>query len=69
MRDQFDAIYNNVVNGNLKDAVMLTRGLDVGNIPVLMDYLTHELNQPEVTEKLLKMYFVIESNLLALNDY
>ena len=59
MRDQFDRIYNSISNGNKGDAVEYMLDLGFDNVPDLMDYLTHELNQPEATEKLLKHYFYL----------
>ncbi len=57
MRNEFDDIYNSVINGQHKQAFNQFVLLDLADIPDLIDYLNEELNQPEVFISLMKTYF------------
>ncbi len=56
-REQFDTIYDSIVNGQLEQAVNQMVDNDVSNMPDMLDYFAIELNQPEMAIKAAKLYF------------
>ncbi len=59
MREQFDTIYNSMVNGQRRQALEQCQTMGLDMMPELIDYLTDDLNQPEIALDLVKSYFRI----------
>lgn len=47
-RDQFDAIYNSVINGQFKQAITQAEALDGYKLAQLLDYIAIDLDQPDI---------------------
>ena len=60
-REQFDTIYDSMINGQRKQAIGQACELGMYEFPELVDYLSEELNQPEVALDFCKSYFRIRS--------
>jgi len=56
-REHYDEIYNSLVNGQRKQAASQMAELGAGELPELLDYLSDELNQPEMAIDAAKSYF------------
>ena len=61
-REQFDHIYNNLVNGNKGDLYECMKGLDGLERADLLDYIGIELNMPETALTVAKLYFQFAHN-------
>lgn len=59
MREQYDEIYNSLINGQNKQSIEQMKALGMYEFPGLLDYFSYELNQPEAALKLAKVYFFI----------
>jgi hypothetical protein len=59
MREQYDNIYNSMINGQRKQAIEQLKTLGLDNAPDVIDYFTNDLNQPEIALDLAKSYFYI----------
>ena len=61
LRAEFDSVYNSLVNGQNRQAIEQAEEIGLDEIPYLLDYLSNELNQPEIAIKFCKAYFTIKA--------
>jgi len=61
-RDQFDEVYDSIVNGQMTQAVRQCERLCRYDRAELTEYIADELNQPEIAVNLMKAYFILELN-------
>ena len=60
-REQFDTIYDSMVNGQRKQAISQAEEMGLDDIPELLDYFSDDLNQPEMAIDFAKSYFRIKA--------
>lgn len=65
MKEQFDTIYDSIVNGQRKQAVEQMLKLDTQDIPDLLDYIAQELDQAHVALDAAKSYFRLAHEILT----
>ena len=61
MREQFDTIYNSIMNGQRRQAVEQMQDMGLDEVPDMLDYFANDLNQPEIALDAAKSYFRITS--------
>lgn len=59
LREQYDTIYNSIINGQRKQAVSQMTEMGLCEIPDMLEYFTVDLNQPEIALDAAKSYFRI----------
>ena len=59
VREKFDEIYSSMINGQRSQAINQLKELGLDNAPEVIDYLSIEINQPEIALDLIKSYFRI----------
>lgn len=60
-REQYDEIYNSIVNGQRKQAIEQLEDLGLDEAADVLDYIAAELNQTDIALDLAKSYFRIKS--------
>jgi hypothetical protein len=61
MRKQYDEIYNSMVNGQRKQAIDQAEEMGLDEVPEFLDYLTNDLDRPEMAIDFAKSYFRIKA--------
>lgn len=60
-REQFDNVYNSIINGQRRQAVNQMDKIGMYDLPEMLDYFAEDLNQPEIAIDAAKSYFRIKS--------
>ena len=61
LREQFDQVYDSLVNGQRRQAVEQMEHMGLYNVPDMLEYFNSELNNPEIALDAAKSYFRINS--------
>jgi hypothetical protein len=59
MQSMFDEIYDSIVNGQRAQAVRQMQAMGLHHMYAMLDYFTHDLDQPEMAIDAAKSYFFI----------
>ena len=56
-RNQFDEVYNSIVNGQRRQAYSQMQEIGLADLPDMLDYFASELSNPELALDAAKTYF------------
>lgn len=61
LREQYDAIFDSMINGQRRQAFAQMEELRLSELPDLLDYMAGELGRPEMAIDCAKVYFLLKS--------